>query len=106
MHVVAASPLYATKADVPIDFLEREKVVLREQMLEAGQGKGKNPEMIERILEGKLSKRLSEICLTNLVSFRRRGGPVIEKHLKIQAASMRLHSLSLGRFWRWTLGGS
>ena len=39
MHVVAASPLYATKADVPSDVLQREKEVLKEQMEEAGSGR-------------------------------------------------------------------
>lgn len=104
MHVVAASPLYATKADVPSDFLEKEKVILREQMEEAGQAKGKKPEMVEKILEGKLGKRLSEICLTNQSHFAEEGGPVIEKHLKSQATALGLSNLSLGRFWRWTLG--
>lgn len=104
MHVVAASPLYATKADVPGDFLEREREVLKEQMEEAGQAKGKKPEMVEKILEGKLSKRLSEICLANQAHFAEEGAPVIEKHLKSSAAGLGLKKLSLGHFWRWTLG--
>lgn len=106
MHVVAASPLYATKADVPSDFLQREKEVLKEQMEEAGQAEGKKPEMVDKILDGKLNKRLAEICLANQSHFAEEGAPVIEKHLKSSAAGLGLKKLSLGKFWRWTLGGS
>jgi elongation factor Ts len=59
MHVVAARPLYVTREQVPADLIEREKAIYREQMATSG----KPAQVIDKIVEGKLDKWLSEICL-------------------------------------------
>ena len=59
MHVVASRPLYISREEVPADLIEREKVIYREQMINSG----KPEQVVDKIVEGKLDKWLSEICL-------------------------------------------
>ena len=57
LQVAGAHPKYVRREDVPTELVEREKSVYR------GQVEGKPPEMVEKILEGKLKKFYEEICL-------------------------------------------
>ncbi|MFH1286368.1 MAG: translation elongation factor Ts [Candidatus Magasanikbacteria bacterium] len=59
MHIAAAAPLYTTKEEVPAELLEKEKDIYRAQL----EKEGKPAEIVEKILEGKIEKFLSEICL-------------------------------------------
>ncbi|MCC6458340.1 MAG: translation elongation factor Ts [Caldilineaceae bacterium] len=59
MHVVASRPLYVSRDQVPVDLIEREKAIYREQMVNSG----KPEQVIDKIVEGKLDKWLSEITL-------------------------------------------
>ena len=59
MQVAAANPLYVSPEDVAADVLEREKEIYREQLKESG----KPANVIEKIVEGKLQKFYSEVCL-------------------------------------------
>ena len=61
MHVAAMNPAFATKDDVPADELEKEREVLTAQVAESG----KPPEIIEKMVEGRLRKYLEEICLVS-----------------------------------------
>jgi elongation factor Ts len=59
MHIAATDPRYVRKEDVTAEDLEREKDVYRAQA--AATGKPAN--IIEKMLEGKLSKFYEEVCL-------------------------------------------
>jgi elongation factor Ts len=59
MHVVASRPQYVSREEVPADLIEREKAIYREQSANSG----KPEQVIDKIVEGKLDKWLSEICL-------------------------------------------
>jgi elongation factor Ts len=59
MHVAASSPKYTTTADVPADVVAKEREILTEQAL----GTGKPPEIIAKMVEGKLRKSLGEMTL-------------------------------------------
>ena len=58
MQVVAARPGWVRPDDVPADILEQQKQDFRAQI-----GADKSPEMIEKIVEGKLAKFYEENCL-------------------------------------------
>jgi elongation factor Ts len=62
MHVAAANPQYIQPADVPADIVDRERGILRDQA--AGEAKGKSPEIVAKMVEGRLRKYLNEIALT------------------------------------------
>ncbi len=59
MQVAAMSPEYVSREDVPSEIVEKEKAILREQAL----SEGKPEHIVEKIVEGRLSKFFSEKCL-------------------------------------------
>jgi elongation factor Ts len=67
MQVAGAYPKYVGKEDVPVEEVEKEKNIYREQLKAEGKafdGAQAKPEnIIEKILDGKLSKFYAEVCL-------------------------------------------
>ncbi|HEX9118745.1 MAG TPA: translation elongation factor Ts [Anaerolineae bacterium] len=59
MQVVAARPQWLSREDVPADIIAKEKEIYRAQLGDTN----KPPQVIERILEGKLGKFYEENCL-------------------------------------------
>jgi elongation factor Ts len=59
LHIAAMAPKYLKPEDVPADVLEREKEIFRAQ----GKQSGKPDNVIEKILEGRVNKFYSEVCL-------------------------------------------
>jgi elongation factor Ts len=59
MHIAASSPFYIQRENVPPEALEREREIYRAQAREAG----KPEKIMEKIVEGKLEKYYSEVCL-------------------------------------------
>jgi len=57
MQVAAANPLYVAREDVPEDSIEKEKDIFRTQVT------GKPDNVVEKIVDGKLEKYFSEVCL-------------------------------------------
>ncbi len=61
MHVAAANPASLGEADLDPALVEREKAVLTEQARESG----KPEQVIEKMIEGRMKKFLSEVTLLN-----------------------------------------
>jgi len=59
MHVAAMSPSYLKPEDVPAQEIDKEKEIYKEQLSK----EGKPAEMMEKILEGKVQKFYTEVCL-------------------------------------------
>lgn len=59
MHIAAARPRYLVPEDVPEDELEEEKAIYRKQV----EKEDKPPQIIEKIIEGRLKKFYTEACL-------------------------------------------
>lgn len=59
MHVAASSPKYLSAQQVPADVVAKEREILTEQ----ARGEGKPPEIVVKMVEGRLRKSLSEITL-------------------------------------------
>jgi elongation factor Ts len=59
MHIAATDPRYIRKEDVTAEDLEREKEVYRAQAAQTG----KPAPVVEKIVEGKMSKFYEEVCL-------------------------------------------
>jgi elongation factor Ts len=66
MQIAAASPGYATRAEVPADVIEKEKAVYRAQM----ENSGKPANVIEKIVEGKLGSFYAQTVLAEQPSIR------------------------------------
>ena len=59
MHIAAVAPKYVRREDVPAEVVEAEKATLKAQAINEGK-----PEAIaEKMLEGRMKKFYSEICL-------------------------------------------
>lgn len=87
MHVAAMNPHFVRRSDVPQDVQEREKEIYRGQMA----NEKKPPEVIEKILLGKLGKYLSEICLEDQVFVRdATGKQTIATMLKVIDAAIKI----------------
>ena len=59
MHIAASNPRYLSTRDVPQDVIAKEREILTEQ----AQGEGKPPEIVAKMVEGRLRKSLGEITL-------------------------------------------
>jgi len=59
MQIAAANPRFVSSADIPSAELEQEKEIIRGQL----QDTKKPPQIIEKIVEGKLKKYYQEVCL-------------------------------------------
>jgi len=59
MQIAAANPHFVSSADIPAAELEQEKEIIRGQL----QDTKKPPQIIEKIVEGKLKKYYQEVCL-------------------------------------------
>jgi elongation factor Ts len=59
LQIAASKPLYLSPEDVDPAFLEREKDILRSQLADSG----KPDKIINQIVDGKVSKLYSEVCL-------------------------------------------
>jgi len=63
MQIAAAAPLYVADSEVPEEDKSREKAIYLEQMKDSG----KPANVIEKIIEGKLKKYFSEVCLVDQI---------------------------------------
>jgi len=59
MHIAAVSPQFVDEASVPAEFVEKEKGILIAQ----AEDSGKPPEIIEKMIQGRLKKFLAEVTL-------------------------------------------
>jgi len=59
MHVAASNPRYRTPADIPTEVVSKEREILTEQ----AQGEGKPPQIVAKMVEGRLRKSLNELAL-------------------------------------------
>jgi len=66
MQIAAANPTYVAEADVPEDIINKEKEIMKAQVIESG----KPDNIAAKIVEGKISKYFEENCLVNQIYIR------------------------------------
>ena len=66
MQIAAANPTYVSEADVPEDIINKEKEIIKAQVIESG----KPDNIADKIVEGKISKYFEENCLVNQIYIR------------------------------------
>src|SRR6476469_7248379 len=57
LHIAASQPLYVSRDQVPANSVEREREIYRAQVT------GKPANIVEKIVEGKIDKYFSSVCL-------------------------------------------
>ncbi len=98
MQVAAASPQYVDVEDVSQEDIEREKEIYRAQLKEGG----KPDNVIDKIVEGKIKKYYSEVCLLEQESIRD-SKVIIRDLIKNKIATIG-ENISVGRFVRFEVG--
>jgi len=98
MQIAAANPRYVKREDVSADEIEKEREIYRSQALESG----KAEKFVEKIVEGKLERFYSEVCLLEQAFIKDPDRKVIDT---INDAITRLgEKIEVRRFARYHLG--
>ena len=108
MQVAAMSPKYVSVDEVPESFKEHEKEILRAQAIEENEklpeNKRKSPEIIDKMLIGRLNKELKQICLYDQVYVRAEDGKqTVAQYLK-QVGKENGTEIAIRRFVRFETG--
>ena len=100
MHIAAADPKFVRRAEVPAEAIEREKSIYRAQF----ESSGKPPQVIEKIVEGKIGSYYSQVCLLDQPSVRDQN--VTVGQMVAQAVATTGENIAIARFARFKLGES
>jgi elongation factor Ts len=98
MHVAAASPQYLSREDVPQGVIEREKEIYRAQVAD------KPPQVVEKIIEGKLEKFFADACLLDQVFIKDPDQKMKVKDLVTEKIAKLGENIIIRRFARFQLG--
>jgi elongation factor Ts len=98
MHIAAADPKWVRREDVPADAVEKEKSIYRAQM----EKENKPPQVMDKIIEGKLGNFYSQFVLLDQPSIR--DGAVTIAQLVAQASAKTGENIQISRFVRFRVG--
>lgn len=98
MHIAAADPKWVRREEVSVEAIEKEKAIYRAQM----EKEQKPPQVIEKIIEGKLGSFYSQFVLLDQPSIRDAGTTVGQ--LVAQATAKTGENIQIRRFVRFRVG--
>jgi elongation factor Ts len=96
LHIAAAHPLYVGRDQVPAEVLEREREIYRAQVV------GKPPNVVEKIVDGKLEKYFSTVCLLDQ-AFIKNPDQTINDVVALKIAELG-ENVVIRRFTRYAVG--
>jgi elongation factor Ts len=102
MQVAAANPSYVSREDVPGAVVEKEREIYRQQMAD----QKKPPQVVDKIIEGKLEKFYAESCLLEQPFIRDASGKTRLKDMVDQSTSKMGERIVVKRFARFQVGES
>lgn len=100
MHIAASNPTYISSEDVSPAALDEEKEIIREQFKDSK----KPPEIIEKIVQGKLGKFYGEVCLLDQPYIK--DDKISIKQLVASYIAKFGENIQIKRFIRYELGKS
>ena len=98
LQIAGAEPLYLDAGDVPPEVVEEQREKARKQALE----EGKPAAVVDKMVEGRLSKYHDEVCLLRQPYVRDESKTVTE--LLKEAIAATGENITIRRFVRWTVG--
>lgn len=98
LHIAAANPSYLSHEDVPQDVIEREKDIYKAQVA------NKPPQVVEKIVEGKLDKFFSDTCLLEQAFVKDPEQKLKIKELVTEKIAKLGENIVIRRFVRFQLG--
>jgi len=102
MQVAAANPSFVSREDVPGAVVEKEREIYRIQMAD----QKKPPQVIDKIIEGKLEKFYAESCLMEQPFIRDSSGKTRLRDMVDQATAKMGERIVVKRFARFQVGES
>jgi len=102
MQVAAANPSFVSREEVPGAVVEKEREIYRQQMAD----QKKPPQVIDKIIEGKLEKFYAESCLLEQPFIRDASGKTRLKDMVDQATAKMGERIVVKRFARFQVGES
>lgn len=100
MQIAAANPLYVKREEVPVEVIEKEKEIYRAQLKE----EKKPANVIDKIVEGKLEKFYTQVCLLDQPYIRDTSGKEKVKDLVTKAIAKIGENIVVKRFARFRVG--
>jgi len=100
MHIAAANPLSISEEDIDPKVAESEKEIYRQQAL----NKGKKPEFVDKIVEGRMKKFFQENCLLNQIYVRDEAKKLTIKDMLNDLIAAIGENIQVGRFSRFQVG--
>ena len=100
MQIAAANPLYVKREDIPAEVIEKEKEIYRAQLAQ----EGKPEKVMEKIVEGKLEKFYSQVCLIEQPYIRDTSGKEKVKDILNAAIAKTGENMVVRRFVRFRVG--
>ena len=98
MQIAASDPIFVSKEDIDDEVIQSERKIILAQVEESG----KKAEVAEKIVEGKLNKRLEESCLMNQVYIR--DSKIKVEDLLTELVSKLGENIKISRFIRYQVG--
>ena len=98
LHIAAANPSYLSHEDVPQDIIEREKDIYK------AQAANKPPQVVEKIVEGKLDKFFGDTCLLEQAFVKDAEQKLKIKELVAEKIAKLGENIVIRRFVRFQLG--
>jgi len=96
LHIAAAHPLYVSRDQVPAESVERERDIYRAQVT------GKPANIVEKIVEGKIDKFFSNVCLVDQ-AFIKNPDQTIKELVALKIAELG-ENIVIRRFVRYAVG--
>lgn len=100
MQVAAASPAWVSREEVPPEVVEKEREIYRQQVAD----QKKPPQVIEKIVEGKLGKFYEEACLLDQAFIRDSTGKTKVRDLVARVSAQTGERIAVRRFVRFQVG--
>jgi len=98
MHIAASNPQFIKREEIPAEVLEGEKRIYRSQAVESG----KPEKVIDKIIQGKLDRFYSEVCLIEQTYFK--DPDLTVKEVLDSMIAKVGENISIRRFARFQLG--
>ena len=92
MHIAASNPQFVDQESIPAEFVDKEKSILVAQ----AESSGKPPEIVEKMIQGRLNKLLGEITLL--------GQPFVKDPDQTVGKLLAAANASVGRYIRYEVG--
>jgi elongation factor Ts len=98
MHIAASNPFYIKREDIPSEVIEKEKTIYASQI------ENKPPQVVEKIIAGKLEKFYTDTCLMDQIFVKDPDGRQKIKDLVVEKIAKLGENILIKRFVRFQLG--